>query len=160
MTSAMKRKTAARLAAIQVLYGRDIGNDNGEPVRQVTHILEAYTNQDIGEAAVTPDEKLVQKLVSGATMMLAEVDSYIRQHLSPGWDMERLGAVMRALLRAGVYELLSFSDVPVKVIINEYVSLARAFFSESETGFVNGILDKIAREVRGGQNAEKDTTTV
>ncbi len=64
------------------------------------------------------------------------------------FNMERLGAVMRALLRAGVYELMAFTDVPVKVVISEYVTLARSFFSESETGFVNGILDKISREVR------------
>lgn len=148
MVVSVKQKTTARLVAIQVLYGSDIIGDATEANQQAINILKSYTNQEMEEDTVTPDESLVLKLVTGTNAMLQEVDEHIKQHLNKKWDMERLGAVMRALLRAGVYELIAFSDVPTNVVISEYVTLARSFFTESETGFVNGILDKIAREVR------------
>lgn len=157
MVSSMKRKSAARLAAIQVLYGRDVGDDTTAPSHQIAHILDAYSTQELSDENIYLDESMVLKLVTGTNGMLAEIDARIAQHLSSNWDMERLGAVMRALLRAGVYELIAFTDVPIKVVISEYVTLARSFFSESETGFVNGILDKIAREVRILHANEKNT---
>ena len=65
-----------------------------------------------------------------------------------GWSLERLDRPMRAILRAGAYELIARADVPVGSVISEYVDVAHAFFDKRESGFVNGLLDAIAKEAR------------
>ena len=65
-----------------------------------------------------------------------------------GWSLDRLDRPMRAILRAGTYELLARADVPVGSVISEYVDVAHAFYDKRESGFVNGLLDAIAKEVR------------
>jgi len=70
------------------------------------------------------------------------------RRLAPGWKLDRLDATVRAILRAGAYELMRRPDVPAEVVIDEYVELAKAFFDSTEPAFVNGALDSIARDVR------------
>jgi N utilization substance protein B len=76
----------------------------------------------------------------------AAVDKAIKTRLAEGWRLERLDATLRAILRAGAFELLNRADVPTEVAIDEYVEIAKSFFDGTETGFVNGALDKIARD--------------
>jgi N utilization substance protein B len=80
----------------------------------------------------------------------SRVDAAVARHLAQGWRLERLDATVRAILRAGTYELANRADVPTEVVINEYVEVAKSFFEESEPGFVNGALDAVARDVRAG----------
>ena len=82
-----------------------------------------------------------------------EIDALVSGALAKSWTLPRLGALMRALLRAAAGELLTRADVPAKVVIDEYVELARAFFSEREPGFVNAVLDHLARQLRPGELA-------
>ena len=77
-----------------------------------------------------------------------DIDDIIAQTVSADWSLPRLDATLRALIRVATYELVARPDVPPKVVLNEYVSLAHAFFSGSEPGFANGVLDRVARQVR------------
>jgi transcription antitermination protein NusB len=78
----------------------------------------------------------------------AEIDALISERLAEGWSLERLDRPMRAILRAGAYELIARPDVRVATVITEYVDVAHAFFDKRETGFVNGLLDAIAKAAR------------
>jgi len=86
--------------------------------------------------------------VTGADARRAEIDALISKRLAEGWTLERLDRPMRAILRAGAYELIARPDVPVASVITEYVDVAHAFFDKRESGFVNGLLDAIAKEAR------------
>ncbi len=77
------------------------------------------------------------------------VDPIIRQALTEDWPLSRLDSTLRAILRAGVYELMKREDVPVAVIVSEYVDIAKAFYSEDEPKLVNAVLDRASRRVRG-----------
>jgi N utilization substance protein B len=87
-------------------------------------------------------------IVTGATERASDIDAAISAKLAQGWSLERLDRPMRAILRAGVYELLARPDVPVASVISEYVDVAHAFYDKRESGFVNGLLDSVAKEVR------------
>ncbi len=88
-------------------------------------------------------------VVKGALARAAEIDGIVAGKLSAGWTLDRLDKPMRAILRAGTYELLARADVPVKSVINEYVDVADAFYDKREKGFVNGLLDAVSKDVRG-----------
>jgi len=87
-------------------------------------------------------------LVSGADARREEIDRLIAGKLAEGWTLERLDRPMRAILRAGAYELIARADVPIGSVISEYVDVAHAFYDKRESGFVNGLLDAIAKETR------------
>ena len=87
-------------------------------------------------------------IVSGADARREEIDALIAARLAEGWSLKRLDRPMRAILRAGTYELLARADVPAASVINEYLDVAHAFYDKRETGFVNGLLDAIAKEIR------------
>ena len=88
-------------------------------------------------------------VVTGAHARLGEIDRLIEGRLASGWSLPRLDKPMKAILRAGTYELLARRDVPVGVVISEYLDVADAFYDRREKGFVNGLLDAIAKAVRG-----------
>ena len=86
--------------------------------------------------------------------MLAEqrtIDPLIDDALAAGWPLKRIEAILRAVLRAGVYELSHRNDVPARVIVSEYVDVANAFFDRDETGMVNAVLDQLARGLRAAE---------
>jgi N utilization substance protein B len=89
--------------------------------------------------------------VTGAHARREEIDGLISGRLAEGWSLERLDRPMRAILRAGAYELIARRDVPVGSVISEYVDVAHAFYDKRESGFVNGLLDAIAKEARAAQ---------
>jgi len=89
--------------------------------------------------------------VTGAHARREEIDALIGERLAQGWSLERLDRPMRAILRAGAYELIARPDVPVGSVISEYVDVAHAFYDKRESGFVNGLLDAIAREARSAR---------
>ena len=94
------------------------------------------------------DVAFFDDLVRGSVARQAELDTAISARLSTGWTLERLDKPMRALLRVATYELLARADVPVKTVINEYIDVADAFYDTREKGFVNGLLDAVAKDVR------------
>jgi N utilization substance protein B len=94
------------------------------------------------------ERDIFDDLVTGVVARRAEIDELIGDRLAEGWTLERLDRPMRAILRAGAYELIARADVPVATVISEYVDVAHAFYDKRESGFVNGLLDAIGKEAR------------
>jgi N utilization substance protein B len=140
-------RRAARLAAVQALYQIEFKDDDVESV-----ILEFVTRRQgvtlDGDAVLGMDEAFFDDLVRGACRRQAEIDGLLVRALAEDWRLERVEAVLRAILRAAIYELLLRDDVPVKVIINEYVEVAHAYLAAEQRKFVNAALDAIAHIIR------------
>ena len=140
----------ARLAAVQALYQMDVAQTDARVV------IDQFTRHRFHGAAEKAyydrtDETFFSDLVLGVVSKQRDVDPLIGAHLAKGWRLARIDSILRAILRAGSYELQERRDVPAKVIINEYVDIAHAFFGGDEPGVVNGILDAVAREVRSDE---------
>ena len=140
-------RRAARLAAVQALYQIDVTGASSERVLD-EFIGHRLTEQDPRAARGGADRALFADLVLGAATRRADLDTMIAPVLAEGWSLGRLDAVLRAILRAGAYELVARPAVPPKVIINEYVEVAHAFYDGREPAFVNGVLDRLARRTR------------
>lgn len=149
MTAATRSRSrsAARLAAVQALYQQEM---EGTPVPRLLHEFHEHRLGATVEDARYHDAErdFFDDIVSGAHARLDEIDALIGARLAEGWTLERLDRPMRAILRAGTYELIARRDVPVGSVISEYVDVAHAFFDKRESGFVNGLLDAIAKETR------------
>jgi N utilization substance protein B len=148
MTQTRSRsRSAARLAVVQALYQQEM---EGTPVPRLLHEFHEHrlgaTIED--ETYHSAERDFFDDIVTGAADRRAEIDSLISDRLAEGWSLERLDRPMRAILRAGAYELIARPDVPVAAVISEYVDVAHAFYDKRESGFVNGLLDAIAREAR------------
>ena len=101
-----------------------------------------------GEIAIQPDRNLFTEIVRGVWVRREELADMIGAALVEGWPLKRLEIVLRCILEAGVYELLARTSVPVRVVIDEYVDLAHAFYAGAEPGMVNGVLDTLAHRLR------------
>ena len=146
-TARSRSRSAARLAAVQALYQHEM---EGTPLPR---LLKEFHDHRLGatiEDATYHDAEIdfFDDLVTGTDARRDEIDALIVARLAEGWSLERLDRPMRAILRAGAYELLARADVPVASIMSEYVDVAHAFFDKRESGFVNGLLDAIAKEAR------------
>ncbi len=141
-------RSAARLAAVQALYQREMA---GGTVPALLHEFHRHRlGATIEDAEYREaDVDFFNDLVTGAGAREAELDGLITAALAEGWTLDRLDRPMRALLRAGVYELVARPDVPAAAVVDEYVDVAHAFYEAREAGFVNGLLDTVARRVRG-----------
>jgi N utilization substance protein B len=142
-----RSRSAARLAAVQALYQQEM---EGTPVpRLIREFHEHRLGATIEDADyVDAERSFFDDIVAGTSARKDEIDERIAARLAEGWSLERLDRPMRALLRAGAYELLARKDVPVGSVISEYVDVAHAFYDKKESAFVNGLLDAIARDVR------------
>jgi len=140
-------RSAARLAAVQALYQQEM---EGTPTTRLIHEFHAHRlGATIGDVTyVNAEESFFDDLVSGTSARLTEIDELIAARLADGWTLARLDKPMKALLRVGAYELLARVDVPVATVITEYVDVAKAFYDKRETGFVNGLLDALAKAAR------------
>ena len=142
-------RSVARLAAVQALYQMEVSAIGVESV--IREFTEHRFDRDIeGVTLASADEGFFADLVRGVVAEQAKVDAAIVKRLAEGWRLERLDATVRAILRAGAYELAHRPDVPTEVAIDEYVEVAKSFFEGTEPGFVNGALDAVARDVRPG----------
>jgi len=141
-------RSRARLAAVQALYQMEIAGAGVEAViREFTdHRFDADME---GEQLAEADEAFFAVIVRGVVAEQKTIDGAIAKRLAQGWRLERIDATLRAILRAGSLELLSRPDVPTEVAIDEYVEIAKSFFEGPEPGVANGVLDGIARDVRG-----------
>lgn len=141
------RRGLARLSAVQALYQIEL--TSAEPKAVVAEFAAHRLGQEIdGDRYADADRAFFGDLVGGASERRADVDGAISAALPADWPLPRLEAVLRAILRAGAYELLARADVPGPVIINEYVEIAHAFYEGKEPGMVNGVLDRVARTLR------------
>ena len=143
-------RTAARLAAVQALYQMDMTQkDLNEVLAEfVVHRLEADPPPDAYRDA---DVEFFRSVVSGTVFHQAEIDPIIAGSLAEGWRLSRIDSILRAILRAGVYEVILRPDVPARALINEYVDVAHSFFGGDEPAVVNGVLDRIAKSRRADE---------
>ncbi|MET0313183.1 MAG: transcription antitermination factor NusB [Hansschlegelia sp.] len=142
-----EQRSAARLAAVQALYQMDIA---GSPLPDTLAQFESHWLGKVvdGDEYKPAEAAFFRDLVKGVLKEQRALDPLIDRTLQSGWPLKRVEAIMRAILRAGAFELGKRRDVPVKVVITEYVDIAHAFFERDEAGMVNAVLDTIAREVR------------
>ncbi len=143
-----KARAAARLAAVQALYQHEM---EATPLALLLNEFHQHRlGAEIEDAQFAEaDVHFFDDIVSGTLARQAEIDTVIATKLADGWSLERLDKPMKAILRAGAYELIARVDVPVGAAITEYVDVAHAFYERREAGFVNGLLDAIAKDARG-----------
>jgi N utilization substance protein B len=150
-----RTRTASRVAAVQALFQAEQAGDNPETVidQFVKHRLGDLAGQDGFEDGRIPDAEvpLFARVVREAVRRQDAIDPLLTEVLPEDWPLARLDPVLRALLRAGVAELTMTDGPPAKVVINEYLDIARGFFTGPEPGMTNGVLDKVARSVRGAE---------
>ena len=143
-----KSRSAARLAAVQALYQLEM---ESTPMAKLLHEFHQHrlgaTIEDATYAEADVD--FFNDVVKGADARGEEIDAVIEAKLEKGWTVERLDRTLRQILRAGSYELLARPDIPIGSVINDYLHVADAFFDVREKRFINGILDAVAKEVRG-----------
>jgi len=139
-------RSFARLGAVQALYQMDIGGADTQSVMAEfeLHRLQQVDSDELGEA----DIPLFRDIVQGVVRHQKEIDPQVNTHLAEGWRLNRLDSTLRAILRAGTFELGWYPDTPVRVVLDEYVELAHDFFPDDESKVVNGVLDALARELR------------
>lgn len=147
MTAPRHARSVARLAAVQALYQMEVSSVGVEAV--IREFTEHRFDRDVeGMTLAAADEAFFAEIVRGVVARQREVDVAIVKRLAENWRLERLDATVRAILRAGVFELERRPDIPTEVVIDEYVELAKSFFDGPEPGFVNGALDGVAQDVR------------
>jgi N utilization substance protein B len=140
-------RSAARLGAVQALYQMDmVGTELDDVVDEFVH--HRFGREIEGEVYNEADEAHFSDVIRGVVREQREIDVAINDALAKGWKLARLDATLRAVLRAGVYELRRCKDIPVKVVINEYVDVANAFFEGDEPGVVNAVLDRLGGSLR------------
>jgi len=140
-------KRLARLAAVQACYRHDL---DGTPFNVIIkEFINSGFQQILDEAPVEmPDIELFRHLVEAIAKRLEDVDNLISQHLAVGWSLPRLEKVALAILRIGSVELYSRPETAAVIVVCEYADIAHAFFDDKDAGFVNGMLNRLARIVR------------
>ncbi len=147
---ALPPRTAARVAAVQALYQMDMaGTDLNAVIDEFVRLRFPRAPGD--EAAAGADPTYFAETLRGVLRRQRDIDPLIDEQLAEGWRLKRVDSIVRAILRAGVFELMERTDVPARVVINEYINVAHSFFSEDEPKVVNGVLDKLARRLRAAE---------
>ncbi|MFC7290221.1 transcription antitermination factor NusB [Hirschia litorea] len=141
-------RSGARLAGVQALYQIE---QTGRSARSVIddYCEDGVGLDDEGNPIEAADPEIFRDLVEGVVDIQVEINEAIVKRLADGWKIERLDATSRAILRAGVYELMKRDDLPAQIILDEYVSIAHAFFDDAEPRFINALLENVREDVRG-----------
>ena len=139
---------AARFAAVQAVY--QVSLDEGLNIdRVLLQFVQHRLNEDMDGVILRDiDRAFFSELVRGTFANLSDIDDILTGVLPEDWRVERLDSVLRSLLRTATYELAFREDVPPKVILNEYVEIAKGFFNGKEPKLTNGALHKIASQMR------------
>ena len=144
------KRGAARLAAVQALYQMDIAGTD------LTDILAEFESHWLGGEVegskyLPAEAAFFRDIVGGVVAAQRTLDPLIDEALQKGWPLKRIEALLRAVLRAGAFELEQRKDVPARVVVSEYVDVANAFVDKDETGMVNAVLDALARKLRASE---------
>jgi N utilization substance protein B len=144
------RRGAARLAAVQALYQMDIA---GTGVNDILSEFEGHwIGQEVeGNQYLPAEAAFFREVVGGVVREQRNLDPMIDAALEQTWPLKRIEAILRAVLRAGAFELGHRRDVPARVVVSEYVDVANAFVEREETGMVNAVLDQLARQLRAAE---------
>ena len=153
-------RSIARTAAVQALYQMDMaGTDLNRVIEEfkterfalvpaIASTADDLADDDAVERVAGADTQFFADILRGVVRRQRDIDPIIDTQLAEGWRLVRVDSILRAILRAGVFELIERPDVPARVVINEYINVAHAFFDDEEPRVVNGVLDQIARKVR------------
>src|SRR5690242_18628898 len=146
------RRGAARLAAVQALYQMDVA---GTGLNDILAEFESHwIGQEVeGEQYLPAQKTFFRTLVTGVLNEQRRIDPIIDDALSKSWPLKRIETMLRAILRAGAYELICVSDVPARVVVAEYADIGSAFLDKEETGMINAILDDLGRQFRASEFA-------
>jgi N utilization substance protein B len=140
-------RSAARLAAVQALYEMEV---SGKGLVETLAEFEAFWigNEIEGEQYNSAEVSFFRDVLSGVLANQGPLDRLIDATLDRTWPLTRIDSVLRAILRAGAFELAKRLDIPARVAIKEYVDIGGAFFEREESGMINAVLDALARQVR------------
>jgi transcription antitermination protein NusB len=143
-----KSRSAARLAAVQALYQQAMEDT---PMAKLLHEFHQHRLGATLEGATYAEAEVdfFNDVVKGVDARREEIDALVAESLASGWTMARLDKPLTQILRAGTYELLARPDIPTGSIIGEYLDVADAFYDRKEKGFVNAVLDQVAKVARG-----------
>lgn len=148
-------RSKARMAAVQALYQMELaGTDVTDVIAEFEriHFRPAEPvpagDEDLSTDLEEADAQFFADVLHGVVRRQRDIDPMVHEQLASGWRLVRVDAILRAILRAGTFELMERRDVPARVAINEYINVAHAFFDEDEPRVVNGVLDKIGRRLR------------
>jgi len=149
------QRGAARLAAVQALYQMDIA---GTGINDILAEFESHwMGQEVeGNQYLPAEAAFFREVVGGVVREQRNLDPLIDAALAQSWPLKRIEAILRAVLRAGAFELGHRRDVPARVVVSEYVDVANAFVEREETGMVNAVLDALARGLRGPEFADAE----
>lgn len=147
---AAENRSAARLAAVQALYQMEL---SGKGLKEILSEFELFwIGQEVeGEQYKPAEIAFFRSILSGVLENQVEIDRAVDKTLAEGWPLRRIEALLRAILRAGTFELLKRGDIPARVAIKEYVDVAGAFFERDEAGMINAVLDALARKLRADE---------
>ncbi|MGL4288040.1 MAG: transcription antitermination factor NusB [Phreatobacter sp.] len=159
MTTPVKqanKRGTARLAAVQALYQMDVAHTDINEVIGAFQVF--WMGREVeGETYLPADHQFFRDIIQGVVREQQRIDVAVDTILADGWPLKRIEAVLRAVLRAGCYELFERPDIPAKVIIAEYVDVADAFVDREEVGMANAVLDRIAKRMRPTEMGETPT---
>jgi N utilization substance protein B len=135
---------------VQALYEMEIG---GKGQNEILAEFESHwIGREVEGSQYAPAEaEFFRDIVLGVVRNQRELDPLIDRTLERSWRLRRIEAVLRAVLRAGAYELHSRPEIPARVVVSEYVAVAGAFLDAEETGMANAVLDALARQTRIGE---------
>ena len=141
------RRGAARLAAVQALYQMDVA---GTDLHDILAEFESHwIGREVeGEQYLPAEAAFFRDVVSGVLREQRALDPLIDDALNKGWPLRRIDTILRAVMRAGGYELAHRNDVPARVIVSEYADIAAAFVEREEIGMVNAVLEQLGRHFR------------
>ncbi len=140
-------RSQARLAAVQALYQMDLA------ATDLNKLINEFVTERFGanaefDTVAMADQTLFESIVRGVVAHQLQIDPAVDAQLAVGWRLNRLDATLRAVLRGAMYEILYRKDVPGRVVITEYLDIAKAFFEGEEPKVVNAVLDKLAKKHR------------
>ena len=141
------RTSATRLASVQSLYEMEISGSSNDSV-MLDFLQERWARLGDSVEMTALDKSKFAALLRGVKTERPQLDEMISGALDKGRSLDRLDILLQSILRAGVFELYRESTVPVAVVINEYVDIAHAFYTDGEPAFVNAVLDKLATLLR------------
>ena len=147
-------RSRARLATVQALYQMDLAETD------LIEVIEEFKQHRLsgssdGSGMADADLEHFAQVLRGVVQRQREIDPLIDQQLATGWRLARIDSIVRAILRAATFELIELPEVPARVVISEYIEVARAFFEGDEPKLVNGVLDQLARKLRPGTLPER-----
>lgn len=140
--SVQEQRRSARLAAVQALYQMELTGEDAGTVTQ------EFIEHRFSDSPSVPDESLFRAIVDGVPQRQIAIDRAVAAGLNENWRLQRIDSILRAILRAAVWELVDRPDIPARVVIDEYIEIARAFSDEEHCAFVNAMLDRIAHSER------------